>query len=182
MKLEVLSQSPQQRTHPTPLLFVHGAWHGAWCWQNFLPYFAGHGYETHALSLRGHGRSEGWEGLRWHGVRGYIADLEQVIETDGPLAAPDHKLEVAQAIEDGVWGQGFAAPTFQGEFAVANQRVVGQRHLKLKLEREGFVLDAMLFFHDGQLPACISAAYQLGVNEYNGQQSVQLTLRHWNPA
>jgi single-stranded-DNA-specific exonuclease len=59
---------------------------------------------------------------------------------------------------------------------------VGQRHLKLKLRQEGCLLDAMLFFHDEQLPSAIRAAYQLGVNEYNGVQSVQLTLRHWNPA
>ncbi len=83
MKLEVISHSAQHRAHPTPLLFVHGAWHGAWCWQNFLPYFAEHDYQAHALSLRGHGRSEGGEGLRWHGVQDYITDLEQVIATLG---------------------------------------------------------------------------------------------------
>jgi single-stranded-DNA-specific exonuclease len=110
------------------------------------------------------------------------ADLEQVIETDGALGARDHTLETARAIESGVWGQGFAAPTFHGQFVVAEQRVVGQRHLKLKLKQDGCLLDAMLFFHDQQLPSAISAAYQLGVNEYNGVQSVQLTLRHWNPA
>jgi len=111
-----------------------------------------------------------------------LADLEQVIETDGPLAAGDHTLDTARAIDDGVWGQGFATPAFQGEFVVAEQRVVGERHLKLKLEREGQVLDAMLFFHAEPLPFAINAVYQLGVNEYNGRQSVQLILRHWNPA
>ncbi|HEY3328370.1 MAG TPA: single-stranded-DNA-specific exonuclease RecJ [Novimethylophilus sp.] len=110
------------------------------------------------------------------------ADLEQMIETDGLLAAHDHTLEAALAIDGGVWGQGFATPAFHGEFAVAEQRVVGERHLKLKLRREGQLLDAMLFFQADPLPAVVHAVYQLGVNEYNGQQSVQLTLRHWNPA
>ena len=110
------------------------------------------------------------------------ADLEQVIETDGSLTVGDHTLETARAIDDGVWGQGFATPAFQGEFMVAEQRVVGERHLKLKLEREGLLLDAMLFFHAEPLPFAINAVYQLGVNEYNGRQGVQLILRHWNPA
>lgn len=79
MKLEVISQYPETKTHPTPLLFVHGAWHGAWCWQNFLPYFAQRGYEVHAVSFRGHGNSEGREKLRWFSVQDYITDLEQVI-------------------------------------------------------------------------------------------------------
>jgi pimeloyl-ACP methyl ester carboxylesterase len=80
MKLEVISSHPKHLKHTTPLLFVHGAWHGAWCWENFLPYFADHGYEAHALSLRGHGASEGREGIRWYsGARDYVADVAQVV-------------------------------------------------------------------------------------------------------
>jgi pimeloyl-ACP methyl ester carboxylesterase len=60
---------------------VHGAWHGAWCWENFLPYFAEHGYESHALSLRGHGDSEGRAGVRWYNTSGYVADLKQVVSS-----------------------------------------------------------------------------------------------------
>jgi pimeloyl-ACP methyl ester carboxylesterase len=64
---------------PTPLLFVHGAWHAAWCWQPyFLPYFAQHGYACYALSLRGHGSSQGKERLRWWRVADYVADVTQV--------------------------------------------------------------------------------------------------------
>ncbi|HSL42491.1 MAG TPA: alpha/beta hydrolase [Anaerolineales bacterium] len=66
-----------------PLLLVHGAWHGAWCWENFLPYFAEQGYEVHALSLRGHGNSEGREHLRWFSVREYVADLASVASSLG---------------------------------------------------------------------------------------------------
>ena len=84
MKLEVITKLPKRKKHVTPLLFVHGAWHGAWCWEKFLPYFAEHGYEVHALSLRGHGNSEGRDGLRWHSaVNGYVSDAEQVVNELG---------------------------------------------------------------------------------------------------
>ena len=68
------------RTTPTPVLFIHGAFHGAWCWtEHFLPYFAEHGYTSHALSLRGHGDSEGRERLRRTRIADYVADVEQVV-------------------------------------------------------------------------------------------------------
>lgn len=84
MKLEVLSKSPDVKRHPSPLLLVHGAWHGAWCWENFLPYFAEQGYEVHALSLRGHGNSEGREGIRWYSTANYVADVAQVVQSLTP--------------------------------------------------------------------------------------------------
>jgi pimeloyl-ACP methyl ester carboxylesterase len=81
MQLEVISDA-ENATRSTPILFVHGAWHAAWCWENFLPYFAQHGYAVHALSLRGHGASEGRDKLRWHSAaRGYVADVAQVAQT-----------------------------------------------------------------------------------------------------
>ncbi len=107
-------------------------------------------------------------------------DLDQIIETDGPLATRDHTLETARALDDGIWGQGFAPPAFEGVFVVAGQRLVGERHLKLKLEQEGQQFDAMLFFQAEPLPSTIRAVYQLGINEFRGAQSVQLTLRHWS--
>jgi len=79
MKLEIISKFPSGTAHPTPLLFVHGAWHGAWCWDaHFLDYFSQRGYEVHALNLRGHGESEGRDKLRWHRVADYVADVVQV--------------------------------------------------------------------------------------------------------
>lgn len=60
------------------MLFVHGKWHGAWCWdEHFLPYFAAHGYDCTALSLRGHAGSQGREKLRWTSIADYVADVEQ---------------------------------------------------------------------------------------------------------
>jgi pimeloyl-ACP methyl ester carboxylesterase len=79
MNLEIITRKPKTGARPTPLLFVHGAWHGAWCWDEyFLPYFANKGYLARALSLRGHGKSEGRERLRWTSARGYVADVAQV--------------------------------------------------------------------------------------------------------
>jgi pimeloyl-ACP methyl ester carboxylesterase len=80
MQLEIVTQEPQTDPRPTPLLFVHGAWHGAWCWaEYFLPYFAEHGYASLALSLRGHGTSTGRERLRWTRIADYVTDVAQVI-------------------------------------------------------------------------------------------------------
>ncbi len=82
MNLEVISHLPVGRAQPTPLLFVHGAFSGAWVWdEHFLPFFAKNGYQAHALSLRGHGESPGREGLTFARLRDYVADVEEVIAT-----------------------------------------------------------------------------------------------------
>ena len=80
MQLEVITQEPESYISPIPILFVHGMWHSAWCWSEyFLPYFAQHGYQSHALSLRGHGASEGRERLRWTSLSDYVDDVVQVV-------------------------------------------------------------------------------------------------------
>jgi pimeloyl-ACP methyl ester carboxylesterase len=62
------------------LLFVHGAWHSSWCWdEHFLSYFADHGYISHALDLRGHGKSEGADRLRWTRIKDYVADVDSIV-------------------------------------------------------------------------------------------------------
>jgi pimeloyl-ACP methyl ester carboxylesterase len=76
MKLEIISKYPPNGTQPTPLLFIHGSMHGAWCWDvHFLDYFAQHGFAAHAVNLRGHGSSDGRENLRWTGISDYVEDL-----------------------------------------------------------------------------------------------------------
>jgi pimeloyl-ACP methyl ester carboxylesterase len=81
MKLEVISRYPTESGHPTPLLFIHGMLHGAWCWDaNFLDYFARHGYAAHAVNLRGHGNSEGRENLRWTRIAEYVDDVSSVVQ------------------------------------------------------------------------------------------------------
>lgn len=77
--LEVLSCEPKQRRHAAPLLFVHGAFAGAWVWdEHFLPWFAAQGFSAHALSLRGHGGSAGHERIDWFSVHDYVEDVAAV--------------------------------------------------------------------------------------------------------
>jgi len=94
MRLEIISRQPASNARPTSLLFVHGAWHGAWCWaEHFLDYFAGQGYAAHALSLRGHGGSEGRERLRWTRLSDYVADVAQVAgQLPGPPVVIGHSM------------------------------------------------------------------------------------------
>lgn len=106
------------------------------------------------------------------------ADLESVLETDGTLAAEEIGLDLAESLERQVWGQGFPEPEFVDEFLVVGQRVVGERHLKLRLEKSGTVFEAILFNSSQLLPTKIRAVYRVQVNEYNGARSVQLVLRY----
>ncbi len=81
MKLEIISKYPVENQHPTPLLFIHGTFHGASCWDvHFLDYFAEHGYASHAVNLRGHGNSEGREGLRWFRIADFVEDVTNTVE------------------------------------------------------------------------------------------------------
>lgn len=80
MKLEIISKHPGESRHPTPLLFIHGMLHGAWCWDvHFLDYFAQHGFAGHAVNLRGHGDSDGRERLRWTRIADYVEDVASAI-------------------------------------------------------------------------------------------------------
>jgi single-stranded-DNA-specific exonuclease len=107
------------------------------------------------------------------------ADLVKIVETDGELAAADFSLDTARALEQQVWGQGFPEPLFQGDFRVQAQRVVGEKHLKLKLVSPAGSIEAMHFFSTEPLPDAMHAVYSLSVNEYNGSASLQLIVRHW---
>ncbi|MGB3936104.1 MAG: single-stranded-DNA-specific exonuclease RecJ [Burkholderiales bacterium] len=106
----------------------------------------------------------------------------RVVETDGELEAAYHSLEVAQMLEAQIWGQGFPAPLFCDRFGVEEQRVVGERHLKLRLVKDGRRLEAMRFNSLEPLPARVRAAYRLGVNEFNGLQRPQITFESVEPA
>ena len=79
MRLEVITRTPKGHARPIPLLFVHGAYGGAWLWdEHFLPYFAERGWVAHALSLRGHAGSDGADAVQFARLRDYVADVEQV--------------------------------------------------------------------------------------------------------
>ena len=107
------------------------------------------------------------------------SDLAQRIETDGALEHAEMNLEIARLLDEQVWGQGFPAPQFSDDFVVENQRVVGEKHLKLRLATKGKIIEAMLFGRSEPLPDRLHAVYNLNINEYNGRQSLQLIIRHW---
>ncbi len=109
-------------------------------------------------------------------------DLERVIATDGPLTAKFMTLDTAARLEQAVWGQGFPAPTFCDIFEVLKQRIVGGRHLKLRLRKGDGEFEAMLFGQSESLPDRVQAIYRIGVNEFNATRSLQLTFEHWQPA
>jgi single-stranded-DNA-specific exonuclease len=108
-------------------------------------------------------------------------DLQETWWADGELAATEVELVLAEALDSGVWGKDFPEPVFSGEFALIDHRVVGERHLRLKLQLAGRPVEAMLFGDTGPLPARFRALYQLLVNDWNGQRRPQLTIRHWMP-
>jgi len=108
--------------------------------------------------------------------------LARTFESDGALAPGELSIALARRIRDAVWGQGFPAPAFDDTFAVADQRVVGERHRRLVLARGGERFEAMLFGHPDPLPTRIRAAYRPDVNVWQGLESLQLVLLHWWPA
>jgi pimeloyl-ACP methyl ester carboxylesterase len=80
--LEVIDKGSVSEAHPAPLLFVHGAWHAAWCWdEHFLGFFADKGYRAVALSFRGHGGSSSCKPLRSCTVSDYVEDVKSVADS-----------------------------------------------------------------------------------------------------
>ena len=106
------------------------------------------------------------------------ADLTRTLETDGGLEAAYLSLQTVRLLENEVWGQGFAAPLFDDEFIVEQQRILKEKHLKMRLRKGEHCLDA-IWFNFSQTPsATIRAAYRLTINEYNGVQTPQLMIEH----
>jgi single-stranded-DNA-specific exonuclease len=106
------------------------------------------------------------------------ADLQAILETDGNLSANEMSLQAALVLASGVWGQGFPQPIFSDHFKVINQRILGEKHLKLILEKEQKRFDAIYFNCADVLPERISAVYALEANEYKGLQTLQLQVKH----
>jgi single-stranded-DNA-specific exonuclease len=106
------------------------------------------------------------------------AQLERVIETDGPLEDAYYTTEFIDLVDGQVWGQGFAAPVFCDEFRVVSQRILKERHLKLLLERNGQRYDAIWFGHTASLGERARVAFRLDANAYNGVTKVQLMVEH----
>ncbi|MGY2292277.1 single-stranded-DNA-specific exonuclease RecJ [Pseudomonas sp. SDO5511_1_S431] len=116
-------------------------------------------------------------------------DLTGRLLSDGPLAVEEFHLELARALRHaGPWGQHFPEPLFHGVFQLVEQRVVGERHLKVVLKSEcGTVkLDGIAFGVDRDVwpnPTVrwVELAYKLDVNEFRGQETLQLMIAHIEP-
>jgi single-stranded-DNA-specific exonuclease len=112
------------------------------------------------------------------------SDLEDVLITDGALEPGDLNLDLARTLRAaGPWGQAFPDPVFDGEFEVLSRRIVGERHLKLRLrsgDGSGPALDAIAFnITDREWPSSVSrvrVAYRLDVNDWQGTESAQLVV------
>ena len=84
MKLELNHFAAKKRIKESPILFIHGMAHAAWCWEwFFVPYFNELGYDCYTLSLRGHGASEGSEKLRCWRINDYLQDVEWAVQKIG---------------------------------------------------------------------------------------------------
>jgi single-stranded-DNA-specific exonuclease len=110
------------------------------------------------------------------------AQLERVVETDGPLEDDFYSTQFIELLDGQVWGQGFAPPVFCDEFRVVSQRILKDKHLKLLLERNGRRYDAIWFGHTDALGEKARVAFRLDANEYNGVTKVQLLVEHAEPA
>ena len=107
------------------------------------------------------------------------ADLTRTLETDGPLEAAYVAISTVNLLENQVWGQGFSPPIFEDEFVVENQRILKEKHLKLRLRKDDLRLDAIQFnFSTAPSGNRIRAAYRLAINDYNGVQTPQLMIEH----
>ena len=104
------------------------------------------------------------------------ATLTRRIDTDGPLAAEYRRTDMVDTLHKEVWGQGFAAPTFSEEVEVVSQRLVGEKHLALKLKHQGQPVDAIWFGHTEQLPARVTLAFRLDADEWQGVRRVRFLV------
>jgi single-stranded-DNA-specific exonuclease len=102
--------------------------------------------------------------------------LGRTVETDGSLERGYASLDVARMLADEVWGLGFPQPLFADEFVVESQRLVGERHLRLRFGRDGARYDAIMFRRTEPVPARVKAAYALGIDEWNGTETLSLRV------
>ncbi len=148
-------------------------------WPGLLRQFGGHAAAA-GLTLQQNDFAEFSKAFE-QTVRSLItpAELSRVIETDGPLAHDNMTLEFARRLQQDVWGQGFPQPQFCDDFVVDTQRIVGGKHLKLKLRKSERFFDAILFSETNALPRNICAVYRMEVNEFKNTTSLQLAVQHW---
>jgi single-stranded-DNA-specific exonuclease len=104
------------------------------------------------------------------------ATLQRRLRTDGALGAEYFSLDTVRALDAQVWGQAFEAPVFCDEVDVIAQRLVGERHLKLRVRHAGTLRDAIWFGRVEPVPDRVRLAYRLSLDEYQGQARIQMVV------
>ncbi|HEY6133012.1 MAG TPA: single-stranded-DNA-specific exonuclease RecJ [Rubrivivax sp.] len=104
------------------------------------------------------------------------AALQRTLRTDGPLDLQWFNSETLSVLDGQVWGQGFEAPLFCDRVQVLQQRLVGDKHLKLRLRHAGTLRDAIWFNRIESVPEDVVLAYRLQQDEWNGQQRLQMVV------
>lgn len=104
------------------------------------------------------------------------ATLQRRLETDGPLDAQYCRPDMADALAREVWGQGFAPPVFCDTVEVLGQRLVGDKHLALKLRHQGQMVDGIWFGRTETLPELATLAYRIETDEWQGRKRVRFVI------
>jgi single-stranded-DNA-specific exonuclease len=104
------------------------------------------------------------------------ATLTRRLDTDGPLAPEYLRVDLVDTLHREVWGQGFAPPTFSEEVEVLSQRLVGEKHLALRLRHQGKPVDGMWFGHTEPLPPRATLAFRLDADEWQGVRRVRFLV------
>ncbi len=104
------------------------------------------------------------------------ASLTRRIDTDGPIAAEYMRVDLVDTLHREVWGQGFAPPTFSEEVEVISQRLVGEKHLALRLKHQGKPVDGIWFGHTEPLPPKVVLAFRLDADEWQGVRRVRFLI------
>lgn len=115
-------------------------------------------------------------------------DLEATMQTDGQLDTDQFTMHTASILRDaGPWGQAFPEPSFEGDFELKSQRIVGENHLKVTVSPDGesSEIDGIYFNIDSQLwpttATKVRCVYRLDINEFRGRESVQLLVQYMQP-
>lgn len=104
------------------------------------------------------------------------ATLQRRLEADGALDKQYRRADLVDTLHAEVWGQGFAPPVFCEEVQVVSQRLVGEKHLALKLKHQGEPVDGMWFGRTEPLPSTVKIAFRLDADEWQGQRRVRFLI------
>ena len=104
------------------------------------------------------------------------ATLQRRMEADGALDKQYRRTDLVDTLHQEVWGQGFAPPVFCEELLIVSQRLVGEKHLALKMKHQGDPVDGIWFGHTEPLPERVKLAFRLDADEWQGQRRVRFLI------